>query len=53
MDIKSYMRDIGVNAKKASSQLASAKSNQKNTFLEYLSNSLVDNVAAIITANKN
>tara|TARA_B100000035_G_C21005944_1_gene557280 strand:- start:452 stop:1702 length:1251 start_codon:yes stop_codon:yes gene_type:complete len=46
-----YMRDIGVNARKASHQLSYVTTEQKNNFLEILAKSLHDNEDLILKAN--
>lgn len=51
MDIKNYMKDLGLNAKKASTQLASASSEQKNTFLNHLANLIIKHTSKIIESN--
>jgi len=51
MDIENYIKKIGLKAKKASYNIASAENNQKNIFLNNLSKKLLDNENKIIAAN--
>ena len=51
MNIENYIKKIGLKAKKASYIIASAENNQKNIFLNNLSNKLLDNENKIISAN--
>jgi len=51
MYIENYIKKIGLDAKHASYIIASAENNQKNIFLENLSNKLLDNTNNIIAAN--
>ena len=46
-----YMRDIGVNARKASHQLSYVTTEQKNNFLEFLAKSLHKNKNHILKSN--
>ena len=52
MNIKEYMRNVGVSAKKASAKIAAATSDQKNIFLEKLAEILIDHNDDIIEINK-
>ena len=51
MNIKSYMNDLGKNAKKASNQLTAASTDKKNRFLYRLSELLVKHTEDIVKAN--
>jgi len=51
MNIKSYMNDLGKNAKKASNQLTAASTDKKNRFLHRLSELLVKHAEDIIKTN--
>ena len=52
MDIKNYIHEIGVTAKKASSKIAIATSEQKNIFLENLAKIIMNHADDIIKTNK-
>ena len=46
------LEQLGINAKKASANLAGASTELKNKALEAIANALVDNAQKIIDANK-
>ena len=52
MDIKKYMREIGVNAREASTKIAIATPEQKNIFLENLAKIILSHTDDIIKTNK-
>ena len=52
MDIKNYIHEIGVTAKKASSKIAIATSEQKNIFLKNLAKIIMNHADDIIKTNK-
>ena len=52
MNIKNYIHEVGVTAKKASSKIAIATSEQKNIFLENLAKIIMNHSDDIIKTNK-
>lgn len=52
MDIKNYIQEVGVTAKKASSEIAIATSEQKNIFLKNLAKTIMSHADDIIKTNK-
>ena len=52
MNIKNYIHEVGVTAKKASSKIAIATSEQKNIFLENLAKIIMNHADDIIKTNK-
>ena len=52
MNIKNYIHEVGVTAKKASSKIAIATSEQKNIFLKNLAKIIINHADDIIKTNK-
>lgn len=52
MNIKDYMQNIGIEARKASRAMASADSNKKNTALLAIAKAIVREKTALLAANK-
>lgn len=51
-DIKSYMQTLGIAARAASREMASASTNQKNQALTYIADAILCEKSALLTANK-
>jgi glutamate-5-semialdehyde dehydrogenase len=51
-DIKSYMQTVGIAARAASRDMASASTNQKNQALIYIADAILREKSALLTANK-
>lgn len=51
-DIKSYMQTLGIAARAASREMASASTNQKNQALTYIADAILREKSALLTANK-
>jgi len=52
MDIKNYMQQMGIEARKASRLMASAETNQKNIALHAIAAAILREKAALLAANK-
>ncbi len=52
MDIKQYMKNVGIAARAASRLMASADTNAKNQALSYIANAILRDQSALLAANK-
>ncbi len=52
MDIKQYMKNVGIAARAASRLMASADTNAKNLALSYIANAILRDQSALLAANK-
>ena len=52
LNIKDYMQNIGIEARKASRLMASADTNQKNIALEAIANAILRESSSILAANQ-